>query len=741
MTLRRTVLLGTVAIIALVVGVGLIVSHNQANSGNAIEARHTNSGPPKLEVTSIKSSLASPTTLTTPNYFACAKTLCLVATSNQSGNLSKLWARRAGQASFTQLPPLSGSAQSIAGLACQSSKTCYAIVDQSPSTIDARLLLLVTNDAGSSWSPLTLGDQFSPTSVGCLLDGPCWVSGTAKGHPEVLAASYRSTQNQPTQWKSIKLANEPAGASNQLACATTSNCVDIVGLPAAMASSEEALRGGLTTGFTTILSAATVEPQDQASCDLTACYFSQAFGQGAGDQIHVTSVSDNGSVATLATSTSPNTFVDKLICSSTQCIVSAQTNSSETSFWTMGRRLAPVSAPNGLSVDSPSLECENTSPICLLTLYRSGLGLAREYLTQPQYTRLQLGSPVQLTTKAKAIGEPFSNQLASCASQSCFEPVETSNGLELLGFQPGHDRVLSSLLVHDASAGLGLLTPIAMTCPSTSSCKLVAEIGNGPYQLLSLNPLNRQTAVAALPRGATPGAIACSSSKDCIVTISGISHHHGFPALWTTDAGKSWHSARAINAANDLSSAGVSCQVNGVCIAIGQHDFVDGDGTLRPFIAYSHDNGKVWRLLRLTGQVPYSLLGPALSEVACSSAARCSGVVATSGATLLLQGDSGMNSWTVRTIHLHKVGQNAYPYSASIACGPVHCLLSLTINPGSNGSKLSVQSLVVGPGRRLNPIVSGQLPSSGDLSAAFGSHHYYLDVSPSSTTWVHLNPT
>lgn len=36
MTLRRTVLLGTVAIIALVVGVGLIVSHNQANSGKGL---------------------------------------------------------------------------------------------------------------------------------------------------------------------------------------------------------------------------------------------------------------------------------------------------------------------------------------------------------------------------------------------------------------------------------------------------------------------------------------------------------------------------------------------------------------------------------------------------------------------------------------------------------------------------------------------------------------------------------
>jgi hypothetical protein len=508
-----------------------------------------------------------------------------------------------------------------------------------------------------------------------------------------------------------------------------------------MANSEEALRGDLTTGFTTILSPSKAEPQDQASCDLTACYFNQAFGQGAGDQIQITSISDNGTIATLAIATKPSTFVDQLSCSSNQCMVSTQTKKSERKFWAVGERLTPVQPPNGLSMDSPSLDCQNTSPICLLTLYRSGLGLAGEYLTQLHYGHLQIGSPVKLPTKASATAEPFGSHLISCTARACFEPVETTSGLELLSFHPGHNRVVSSFPVHDASVGAGLLTPVAMTCPSASSCKLIAEIGSGPYQLLSLDPINRQSAVSTLPLDTTPETIACSSPQDCIVTISGISHHHEFPALWTTDAGKSWHSARAINATNDLSSQGVSCQTSGACIAIGQHDFVNGDGTLRPFIAYTHDNGKVWHLLELTGRVPYSLSGPALSSVACSSTGRCSAVVATSEATLLLQGSSGMAPWMVRAIHLHQVGQNTYPYSASIACGPIHCLLSLTINPASNDSKLSVQSLVVDSRGQLSPIVSGQLPSSGDLSAAFGSHHYYLDASPSGTAWVRLNPT
>lgn len=740
MRLRRAALLGTVAVVAVAVGAGLIVSHNQTNRGKSLEAPRTNTGSPKLQLTSIKSKLTSPTTFTWPNQFACIKTLCLLATTNQSGSVSRLWARQAGRINFTPLPPLTGSATFVSGLSCQSSNTCYLLARQGSNEVGAQIL--VTNDAGRSWNPLSLGAQFSPTSVGCLPDSSCWVTGTSNGRPEVLVTPYLPGQLQPTRWTPITLAGEPSGASNQISCATTSNCVDSVGLPAAMARSNEALRGNLIAGFTTILSAAEVGPEDQASCDLVDCYFYQKFAPGAEDQIHITSISDNGAITTLATTTKANTFINQLSCSSTQCMVDAQTNKSESKFWALGRGLTPVRVPNGLSADSPSLDCENTSPVCLLTLYRPVPGPAANYLTQLHAANLQLGSPTQLSTMAAATSEPFSTNLVSCTQRSCFEPVETTSGIELLTFDPGRDRVVSSFRIRDASAGTGLLTPVAMTCPSVSNCKLIVQVGNGRYQLLSLNPINRQTTVNnTLPRSNAPSSIACTSSKDCIVTISGISHHHGFPAIWTTDAGKSWNSAHAINATNDLSSAEVSCQAGGGCIVIGQHDFVDGYGTLRPFIAYSHDNGSVWRLVRFTGRVPYSLTEPVLFSVACPRTGSCSGVVATSTATLLLQGGVGMNPWTVQAIQLHQVGQNTNPLSASIACGSIHCLLSLTINPAGNNSKLSVQSLVIGPGRQVGPIISGQLPSSGDLSAAFGSHHSYLDTSPSATTWVRLNPT
>ncbi|MCL5973766.1 MAG: hypothetical protein ACYCWN_12745 [Ferrimicrobium sp.] len=712
-----------------VVGAVLVVSDSQLHGAGTGAAAHPDSGPPKLEVTSASSFSTSSTALATPSNFTCEASLCIVATSDLSGQNYKLWVHHTGQAVFSRIPLPPGPAPFVGGLACRSLQTCYALVNPSPSGTKAALL--VTDNAGLSWGRLNLGSHFRPASVGCLSDGACWVSGAAGGDPEVLVSIRQSIG-----WSPLRLPNEPSGAANQVSCATAANCIDVVALPSAMAESQEALRGSLVAGFTTILSPALTEPQDQASCDSTDCYFNQAFGQGTSRQIRITSIADNGTVSALAATKSPNTFIQRLTCSSARCMVIARTQKSTSSFWAVGSSIAPVQVPKGLNVDSPSLDCVNTSPTCLLTLGPPGLGLPSIYLTTLHRTRLQLGHPVQLPTNAKATFAPFDSQLVSCPAISCFETVETTGGLRLLSFHPGHHRVTDSFLIRDASAGVGLLAPIAMTCPSTTDCKVIVEIGNGPYQLLSLDPIHRSTAAVALPPGITPEALACSSSQDCVMGISGISHHDGFPVLWSTDAGRSWHSAHVMNVANDLSTMEVTCRPGGVCLAIGQHDFVDGYGSLRPFIAYSHDNGRVWHLFGLTGQVPYSLQEPALYSVACTSTGNCAGVVATSGATLLLQGGVSTHSWAVQTISLRPVGQNA-PYSASLACGSIHCLLTLTINPGGPAPKLSVQSLVIGPGKRVSPIVSGQLPTSGDLAAVIGSHQY-LDADPTGADWIHL---
>ncbi len=730
---RRSSIVMIILATVVVVGAVLAVSYSLLHGAGTRAAAHPGSGPPKLEVTSVSSFSGSSTALATPSNFTCEASFCVVATSDLFGKDSKLWVDHAGQTVFSRISLPPGSASFVSGLACRSPQTCYAVTNPSPSGTNA--VLLVTDNAGSSWGRLDLGGHFRPASIGCLSDGTCWVSGAVGGSPEVLVSIRQSAE-----WSPLRLPNEPSGAADQVSCATAANCIDIVTLPGAMVESQEALRGSLATGFTTTLSPATTEPQDQASCDSTDCYFNQAFGQGTNQQIRITSIADDGTVSTLVATKSPNTFVQQLTCSSARCMVIARTQKSTSGFWAMGSSIAPVQVPNGLNVDSPSLECVNTSPTCLLTLERPGLGLPSIYLTGLHRTRLQLGQPVQLSTNAKAIFAPFDSQLVSCPTISCFETVETSGGLRLLSFLPGHHRVTDSFLIRDASAGVGLLVPIAMTCPSTTDCKVIVEIGNGPYQLLSLDPIHRNTAAVNLPPGITPEALACSSTQDCIMGISGISHHYGFPVRWSTDAGRSWHSAQVVNVANDLSTMEVTCRPGGVCLAVGQHDFVNGYGTLRPFIAYSLDNGKVWHLLGLTGRVPYSLQGPALYSVACTSTGNCAGVVATSGATLLLQGGVSAHSWAVQPIHLRPVDQNASPYSASLACGSIHCLLTLTINPGGSAPNLSVQSLIVGPGERVSSIVSGQLPTSGDLAAAIGTHQYF-DAEPTGADWIRLART
>lgn len=727
---RLVVSMSLLSVIALGVGLTIAYHRSHVHLGNTVTSATSQS--PRFVVTSIHSPYVYSTNLVVPENLSCVTTTCLLTTTNATGSNSTLWIRQQPQTTFTPIPLFSGSRQLITGTACQNTNTCFVIVAHNPSGVDAQLYS--TKNAGGSWTALTFGQQFIPTSINCLPNGPCWVSGSTKGKPEVFASIQPGVS-----WNMVTLVSEPQGAANYIACATVQNCIDVVGLPGAMVGSEEVVHGGLGGGLTAVLSSPQTQPSDQASCDVTNCYFTQAFGPQAGRQILITSIADSGAVKTLQTTTQPGTFVQRLVCSSTHCLVAAKTQQSTIEIFSIGSSLTVAQTPKGLSVDSPSLECSDASPLCLLTLNRMGLGLGSNYLTELYTNHLQLGTPLELPSNTKTVFVPYNSQLASCIDNTCYEVVETTAQLKLLALDLNHDRVERSFSINDKSVGVGLLEPVAIDCPSQTACKLVVQIGDGAYQLLSVNPVSAQTKITSLPNGISPQSLACSSSHDCIVVVAGISHHHGFPALWSTNGGENWQRAHATNAVNDLSSNEVTCQRNGTCLAIGQHDFVGGYGMLRPFVALSTDHGENWHLVKLKGPLPYNLPEPALDSITCSQAGTCTGVVATNQATLLLNGNSKSSPWTVQVLHLHGLSQNASPYAASIACGTTNCLTTLTFNPETPNTgispRFSVQSLVLGAGEHASPIVVGKLPVSGILVATHNSHRY-LEISPSALVWV-----
>ncbi|MGC9154731.1 MAG: hypothetical protein ACP5HZ_03705 [Ferrimicrobium sp.] len=727
---RRSLVLGLVALLLIIGGLGLVLvrSHRRVASKRPLTS---------IEVRTIRNSTSTIASAVAAGNLACASTTCLVATERGYSDYSQLWVRRANHQEFALVPSLMGSQQMVESTACASAQTCYAVLGRGLDGGNQELF--VTNDAGRTWKNETVTAGFEPSSVHCLLRGPCWVTGARNGKPMAWTSPPFATA-----WSPIPLLHEPAPApeqidSNSIACATPSACVDIVTIPGAMIGDQELLFGGVATGFHRVLASEQVQPDLKASCDDEACYWSAALAPSSSHTIVVNVVYANGTTAALSTSVASGTFLDDLSCSATQCITSLSTNKSTTTFLLVGKRLRGASVPSGSAVDQPSLGCVRTSTTCLLTLGSTTTTIPR--LTTLTREGFGIGSGLSFSSIPKAPALANGVQLASCDSGSC-ETLRAFGGhLVLAKLVPDQDRVVRSLQVHDPGTGVAVITPIALTCPVANHCDVIVQEGSGSYQLLSINPLTGKTTVRTLSIGASPLGLSCRTPRDCVMAMSGISHHFQFPVLWTDNAGASWHQAHVSHARNDLSIGAVTCMGRGDCVAIGQHDFVDGYGTLRPFVARSNNGGATWQLLRLAGDVPYSLPGPGLYAVGCSIAGGCDGVVVTSQSTLMIGGQPLTGAWKLRSLKLHPVSSESLPEAASIACGQQHCLVTLTVNPenaaGGQAPRLSVQSAVISPGLKAGPILLKKLLTNAMLTYS-GVAHRYLETNATGNGWVTL---
>jgi len=682
-----------------------------------------------LEVKPIHGTVTQAAKMESPSQLVCAGTTCLAITYDDH-DTPKLWVRRGSQRGFSQVSPLDGRDQDIEDLACADAESCLVVAGQGPSAVNSRIF--VTTNAGRSWTASVIEAGMRPASVGCLPNGPCWVAGEVNNQP----VAFVSQETMFASWSHLVLPSEPAKANNQITCATVSTCVDVVGIPYAMNSAEEILSGGLRQGLEGVLQPTQVGLDDKAGCDASACYVLNGYTPD-GTKVVVSQVRSSGVVRTVQMATHPGTFDNDLTCSLTNCVIETDRNDTDAKFYTVGSHLSLLSTPRGLYFDRPVLECVRTSPTCLLALGETGS--VASYPTTLHNGRFDVGPALLFSVGSSASSLAQTVPLASCVKGSCYEVRESAGQLVLLTLAPGKDEVQRAVPIRTNAVGITPLQPVVMACPAADLCQVIGEEGNGPYQLLSLNPQTDHVATRLLPGINTPESLACATKTICVLAVAGISQHHSFPALWTDNGGLSWRPARALNALNDLSTDSVTCGTHDSCLAIGQHDFVDGYGTLRPFVARSVNGGATWRLVKLSGPVPYSLLGPGYGSIACAADANCVGVLETASSSLILGGSARSGAWSIRTVELHYVSKNSLPNAASIACGTTRCLATLTINPeensGNSTPSYSIQSLIINSGFKTGHVIVGKLLASGMLAASASSHSY-LETNPYGALWI-----
>ncbi len=717
---RRSLVIG---LVILVFALGVVVTRSRIKTPRGFT-------PSNLEVKAIHGTVARAAMSTSPSQLVCAVTTCLAITYGDH-DASELWVRRNTQRGFSPVSPLAGQDQLIEGIACANAESCLVIAGQGPAAVNPQPF--VTTNAGQSWAATAIAVGMRPASVGCLPGGPCWVTGEINSQP----VAFVSKDPTLATWSHLRLPAEPANGNNQISCATVSTCVDVVGIPYAMNSGEEILYGGLTQGLEGVLQPTQVGPDDKAGCDESACYAINAFESQDEKKIVVSEIQPSGDINTVQMVTRPWTFVDQLTCNLTSCVIETEVNGTVDNFYTLGSHLSLLTTPRDLYLDSPGLQCVRTSPTCLLQVGVTGFGTSYQMTLHNGDFKLgkALSFPVGQTSTSLARNVP----LASCVAGSCYELRDSAGQLVLLTLNPERDHVLRIASIRTNTIGITLLQPVAMACPTAGLCQVIVEEGNGPYQVLSVDPQTDHVVVRSLPGAVSPESLACASNTTCVMAVSGISHHHSFPVLWSDNAGLTWHPSRALNALNDLSTDAVACSANDTCLAIGQHDFVDGYGTLRPFVARSTDGGATWRLVKLSGPVPYSLPGPGIGTVACLTDTNCVGVLATGPSTVVLAGNARSGAWRIRTLHLHPVSKNPSPEDASIACGSTQCVVTLTINPetatGDSTPVYSVQSLIVTSGFRIGHVIMGKLLVNGILAPSSASHKY-LETNAYGAVWV-----
>ena len=172
-------------------------------------------------------------------------------------------------------------------------------------------------------------------------------------------------------------------------------------------------------------------------------------------------------------------------------------------------------------------------------------------------------------------------------------------------------------------------------------------------------PTNNATAVLAstdggvtwrtkgfFPTGEFPGALACTSTDDCLAAGSRSINYVGRGAIFaTTNGGADWRTEKLPTIVKSL--AAISCSSASHCVAVGdgpRDPKVIGDPSL-PIIVTTTNGGATWAAV----EPPAGL--QALGGVSCGSAEDCLAVGSGTGGTgAVLATTDGGTHWTVLTL-------------------------------------------------------------------------------------------
>lgn len=660
----------------------------------------------------------------TPTALACAGSTCVLDTSATTG-ASTLWSSTNAGLTFATRIALPGAA-SASEVACQATTTCYAIARPASQASSGRLLELTEPE--SAISTITVAPGYTPSTIGCLPSGPCWTTGTRGGS----TAGY--VRQSPTAgWIPLPLPSLGPQAGDAITCATAGLCVDLTTVRGQMANLLGAVVGSLTQGFARALVSPNVDNLEMAACSLSSCWFAQdPLTEGNAIPLELLTSAGDQTVRLAVPSSSDLT---QLACSARDCVaLVAEQAKTDIHFYLLGPHPRALAAPKGLPLDGPSLLCDLGGTECLASL-TTGLPAEGAIVhVAPVNGEIALGAPVTLGQSARL--DPFPNLLTSCLPSECFE-VEEGSEVDLLSLAPLSRAPARITAVRDPAAGDALLAPIALSCPTASSCNLLARLGdNGRDVLLKIDPGTGTVRAAPLPRGASAEDLACTSAESCVIAVSGISHHHGFPVLVTHNGGLHFYAGRVTNAVNDLSVLAVACPERTRCVAIAQHDFAVGDGTLRPAIATSANGGRTWRLVPLVGRPPAAMLDPATTGLSCVGS-RCVGMLSANNVgaldgstTLVFVGSPSRNSFAVHRIPLGSP-RISVPINDALACTSDVCLATVTFSePPAPSATYAVTITPAGIARSIR-LMSPPAPSGLATTA-----HALLGTTSTQAEWL-----
>jgi hypothetical protein len=668
--------------------------------------------------------------------YSCAGSTCLLATWNAQG-MSSLWASTNASLTFAAVPLPSDAF--VPAIACQSPQVCYVLAESSLGNSGTGQLFETNPATSAGLQSVVVTAGYEPSTLDCVPFGPCWTTGTRRG---TTAGYVRLTPRAP--WEPIQLPDLASAERNAIACANASLCVDVVStLPPAQGATATgstngpfesgAYEGSLLQGFATVLARPSPDAFGlQASCDPASCWFIEN-PVASGGVLQAGELTTAHTTAVTIPAPSPTSELRGLACSSSFCLaqLSGATKTVSVVFQ-LGARPRALTLPSSLAAEELGLFCTPGATECIATATPGSAGPGLIIHVAPGGNRLAVGSSISL---GQQLGmNPSPANLTSCLPSICFEVLEAARGPQLVSFHNLATRPSSSEVVRLPNAAV-LLSPIALSCPTTSVCDLLTGSINGPTFLVELAH-DHVVADHTLPPGTLAQGLACPSAHHCVVAVAGISHHYGFPVLVTSDAGATFRRASIANAPNDISVLSIACPSASSCVAIAEHDFALGYGSIAPAIAASSDGGRSWHLVRVSGPQPKALATSPTTALSCYDT-RCVSVVSASNllpltglSTLVYTGTATGSGFTVHQLHLAPPA-SALPINAALACNRYGCLLSLTVTSLPLSSTTRVVALA--PSGTLHHELTVPRPEPAGLGATASA---FLATAATASAWL-----